>query len=418
MTIFRLLLLLISKRRKTICLAGNDVASQFKDFRKCFEKLGFRVITLVVTRPSSKIIDPDKYDFVFSEMRSSPYTKPSVIYDQRVVKIFYHRWVYYFNLFKEKLLFYTLAKTCNIFLYMSITIKENCADLIYFKDKKRKIAYIFNGDDARWYYGMLQDFKLHGLNSYTYGSDYDYSVKGLESRISKIRTVEKYADIIFSKREQSQLQVRGFYHYPMTVKVDDYTPNTIQREIPVIVHAPSSREIKGTLHILSALEKLKEEGLKFELKLLENVDHQRALQIIAESDIVIDQLNIPGAGKLSSEAMALGKVVISKMAYGKYEQGFPIHDCPIIDAGPDDIYLKLKEIIPDVEKRKKLALKGPEYVKNRLSAESFCERVLKLIKKHEPFDYIPTFYKEHYVPESDDARECLEKWDKYFETIY
>ena len=131
---------------------------------------------------------------------------------------------------------------------------------------------IFCGDDARWYEAQKQEFEGLGLDYIVYPDGYNYSEKGLNYRLEIIKNAEKYADLIYSKREQAQLQTRPFMHFPMTVYGEDFPKiNLPQRRIPKIVHAPSSPIIKGTKYILKAIERLKSEGIKFEFIKVQNI---------------------------------------------------------------------------------------------------------------------------------------------------
>jgi hypothetical protein len=77
-----------------------------------------------------------------------------------------------------------------------------------------------------------------------------------------------------------------------------------------VVHAPSSREIKGTAHVLAAVEALYSRGIPLELELVEGVPHAVAVQIYRTCDIAVDQLANGWYGVFALETMALGKPVL------------------------------------------------------------------------------------------------------------
>jgi glycosyltransferase involved in cell wall biosynthesis len=76
-----------------------------------------------------------------------------------------------------------------------------------------------------------------------------------------------------------------------------------------ILHAPSDPGVKGTEHVLKAVEDLKEEGYEIELDLVRNLPHQEALEHYRQADIVVDQLLVGWYGVFAIECMALGKPV-------------------------------------------------------------------------------------------------------------
>src|SRR6476469_1456955 len=75
---------------------------------------------------------------------------------------------------------------------------------------------------------------------------------------------------------------------------------------PVVVHAPSNRQKKGTEQVVAALERL-----PVELDIVEGVPHEEARARYARADIVVDQLNAGWHGVFALEAMALGKPVVT-----------------------------------------------------------------------------------------------------------
>jgi glycosyltransferase involved in cell wall biosynthesis len=86
-----------------------------------------------------------------------------------------------------------------------------------------------------------------------------------------------------------------------------------------IVHAPSSRAVKGTAHVLAAADRLRQRGVPFELELVEGVPHAEAVRIYERSDIAVDQLAAGWYGIFALEAMALGKVVMGHIDPEKAE---------------------------------------------------------------------------------------------------
>ena len=74
-----------------------------------------------------------------------------------------------------------------------------------------------------------------------------------------------------------------------------------------ILHAPNHRSIKGSDHIISAVEELNNEGYKIKLHLIEKVSNAES---ISKVDLVIDQLIIGWYAMFAIESMALSKPTI------------------------------------------------------------------------------------------------------------
>lgn len=114
---------------------------------------------------------------------------------------------------------------------------------------------------------------------------------------------------------------------------------------PVVVHAPTHRKVKGTAHVLAALEGLKAGGLDFELVLVENMSWAEARAAYARADLVVDQLLAGWYGGLAVEAMALGKPVACFLREADFVHLQPqmAADLPFIQATPASIEAVLAE---------------------------------------------------------------------------
>lgn len=77
-----------------------------------------------------------------------------------------------------------------------------------------------------------------------------------------------------------------------------------------LIHAPNHRNLKGTSHIIQAVEELKGEGWEIELSVVEGVPNAQIFSLISTADVVVDQLLIGWYAMFALEGMALGKPVV------------------------------------------------------------------------------------------------------------
>ena len=77
-----------------------------------------------------------------------------------------------------------------------------------------------------------------------------------------------------------------------------------------LLHAPNHRALKGTDHILRAVDELRDEGMAIELTIVEGVPNEKMLSIIQAADVVVDQLIVGWYAMFAMEGMALGKPVV------------------------------------------------------------------------------------------------------------
>jgi hypothetical protein len=373
----------------------SDIASQISDLSKIFkEKYGFETLS-------------------YHDDINSPINKRNVdvnlsLKKQRINKYIpktFNRLRYYLY---EKIdaKYYNKAKNeCDVFIFFWKTFKYDFSDLEELRNKGKKIIICFTGNEARWYPAHKQQFERYGLDLIEY-EHLNLSSEALLRKLHYIRNAEKFADAIYSRLDQHQLGLRPYYRWNMMVNLKEFNKSDVFRaKTPIITHAPSKRAFKGTKHILSVLEKMKNEGLDFEIQLVEGVPHEKAVKMYSNSDIVIDQILCPGSGKLATECLAMGKVVVGRMAYNNYPQNFGKYkDYPIVDARIDTLYEVLKELILNPEKRKDIANRSRRFVKSVLDYEYFCDDIVKIVKGESirKEDYQTSFFYDFYKPENNE----------------
>lgn len=145
-------------------------------------------------------------------------------------------------------------------------------------------------------------------------------------------------------------------------------------EVLRVVHAPSRRGAKGTEQVLSAVKKLRAEGMQIELRLVEKIPNEEAREIYKWADVVVDQLRIGWYGVLAVEAMALGKAVICYIRDDlKHYLPYPP---PLATANPDNLYQVLKDLASNPAEVRSLGERGRKYVEELHDAEKVTDILL------------------------------------------
>jgi len=80
-----------------------------------------------------------------------------------------------------------------------------------------------------------------------------------------------------------------------------------------LIHAPNHRNLKGTDHILKAVEELRTEGVAIELSVVEGIPNAQVPDLIQAADVVVDQLVLGWYAMFALEGMALGKPVVCRV---------------------------------------------------------------------------------------------------------
>lgn len=202
---------------------------------------------------------------------------------------------------------------------------------------------------------------------------------------SNLTVLSKYIEHAIVQDYELEGYISDFYKYvhviPHTIDLNQFKPQypPMKHTTPLIVHAPTKRNLKGTEPIIEAVNQLKASGISFDFKLIEGMDHLETMKLIAGADIVIDQLRIGSHGYLSSEAMALGKPVICYIRED-LKSKYPI-DLPIVYANPDNITTVLRDLINHPNQWRDLGLRGRTYIQNHHETRKVINHYLDIYNK-------------------------------------
>ncbi|WP_445501643.1 glycosyltransferase [Microvirga sp. G4-2] len=243
-------------------------------------------------------------------------------------------------------------------------------DLLALKAAGKRIVIHFRGSEVR----LPSVFQV--ASPYNYVAD---DPEGLVARFPEagqrlyIDLCRSIADEMVVTDPELLSYVPGAKVIPRAIDMADWSYVGLpQRERPLIVHAPSRQGVKGTRHILSAVQTLKAEGLQFDFQLVENMPQNEARNIYESCDIIVDQLRIGWYGVLATEGMALGKAVVS---YIRDDLLHTFGDAPPVTvANPQTIVPVLRKLITSSHLRAEVAERGHAFCREnhdaRLVAES------------------------------------------------
>lgn len=164
------------------------------------------------------------------------------------------------------------------------------------------------------------------------------------------------------------------------VDLQRLTPFKSQNTKPLIVHAPSNPEIKGTEYINKAAERLVAEGLA-DYRLVTGLSHSEAMELLRNSDIIVDQLMVGEYGVLAIEGMALEKTVVCFIRpkvlkyYEEHFEGFPI-----VNANIQNIYEVLKDLCLSNEKRQSYSSLARVFAERYHDRDKNASRLIEIYK--------------------------------------
>jgi glycosyltransferase involved in cell wall biosynthesis len=136
-------------------------------------------------------------------------------------------------------------------------------------------------------------------------------------RRARIRKVFTYADKVFALNPDLLHFLPGAEFLPYaSVNPVEWMPEGACSGDPRapgpfrVLHMPTERSIKGTKYVEQACATLRAEGWPVDLILAEDVPHNQVKALIAQADLVVDQLLVGWYGAFAVEAMAMRKPVL------------------------------------------------------------------------------------------------------------
>jgi hypothetical protein len=166
-------------------------------------------------------------------------------------------------------------------------------------------------------------------------------------------------------------------HLPVAADLSSY-PFTSPSGAPrLVLHAPTNRLIKGTRYVERAYEALRPRFPAVRFEVVEKMPWSRLREVMAQADVVVDQLFMGWYGMVAVEAMAMGKPVL---CFIRSDFESRLHEDPIVRCTRDDLGERLAELLDDEPRRRALGEAGRAYVEREHAAPVIAARVLDLYR--------------------------------------
>lgn len=214
-----------------------------------------------------------------------------------------------------------------------------------------------------------------------------------QKRNRRIKMLEKYMPLI-DYPASSHFHKKPYIVYncigvPIDTKEKCILTKNKNKKIKIF-HAPSNQKAKGTTEIRKVLKELENEGYQFEYVELSGVPHNEVLKIMAEADLVVDQLyaDTPLAG-FATEASLNGIPVIVGGYYAEYYDLVPQNPIvPTIFCNPEMLKEKIIELLCDEKLRKKIGKKEMDYVEKNNNSKVVAKKLLRVLDNNIPIDWM------------------------------
>lgn len=274
----------------------------------------------------------------------------------------------YFAFIESLFLYDIFFISFNGFFLGSTPVRHFQAQLLRFA--KKRVVIIPYGSDSYVYrrirststlHGLLMSYPLAARHQKMIAHDVDYWVRHADVVIPGLMGPDGFGrwDILIPN--------------PCCLSLGQWRPTT-RRSIAngsngtvVVVHAPNHRGFKGSEFVIDAINKLKNEGLQIELKLLERIQNDEVRRILREeADVLVEQIIVTGHGMNGLEGMASGIPTISNLEDEMFATPMRrwsfFGECPLVSATPENLVDVLRKLATRPELRQQLGNAGRAYV--------------------------------------------------------
>jgi len=149
-----------------------------------------------------------------------------------------------------------------------------------------------------------------------------------------------------------------------------------ERDELVVAHGPTNREVKGTAHVIAAIDALRAEGVRVRLDLVEGVPRSQALARFGAADVIVDQLRLGWYGGLAVEGMALGRPVLASIREGDPADNPFGAALPVVRTGAERLRDDLRALLADPERRVRLGAEGRAFVERHHDPRAVAQAIL------------------------------------------
>ncbi len=233
------------------------------------------------------------------------------------------------------------------------------------------------------YGGDIQDLSFSTNLQFKNALCKDYSkfqIEHKDKNRSNISKWTKYADFVLSGCDW----VYYMHHWDklmlahFSIDTTKIKPIKIKSKIDneiTILHAPNHKNIKGSQHFIDAVNSLKKDGYKINLKLLQKVSNNKILEEMQKADIIADQLVIGWYAMTALEAMCLEKPVLCyidpklKELY-ESEGLLQKNELPIVNCNFNNVKETIKWLIDNPQEMINIGKQGRKFTEKHHSIEA------------------------------------------------
>ena len=372
------------------CLIIGDFSSLGKNLKSGFEKIGIKT-QIISTGDGWKNIKYEDENDIKLKLKNIYFFNKEIprtirlryyFYELReLMKVLENEKYNYILIMNQSFVSYGLPGFINSGLYLPLNFLQKILK------REGKIYMLACGDDS-YYLEAEKIYKYFPYNEIdirksNYMKNYSrYKYKKILSKIAGIiPTTFDYAEAyrqFYCHREKLKITIP----FPLDLKSIKYDENIIREKI-IIFHGLNREEFKGTKYIREAMENIKKKyPNKVEIIIDGKMPLEKYKEVIAKTNILIDQCRSYGYGMNALYGMAMGKLVFSGNE-PENEKEFGEKNIPVVNITPnvEDIEKKLEYYILNPELIINEGKRAREFVEKFHDSEIIAKQYLKLFEK-------------------------------------
>lgn len=254
------------------------------------------------------------------------------------------------------------------------TLLPRYLDLPILKLLGKKMVMNYWGSEVR-----LRDLAIR--NNPFYNAPNVHVLGNDNEKVKRMKQVSRYMEAAIVADYELFSYVAPFFRQtviiPQAIDTSKYKPffPDPDNTNPLIVHAPSRKNVKGSSYIEEAVARLRKKYC-FDLLCLHQAKNEEVKEAFKKADIVVDQLVLGTYGVVSVEAMALGKPVICYIR-DDLVSTYP-EDLPIVNANPNTIEEILETLVADPKLRLELGMRSRAFAERYHDSKVVAEKLVSL----------------------------------------
>lgn len=241
-------------------------------------------------------------------------------------------------------------------------------DILLLKARGKKIIYRFTGNDARL---PSLDKKVNPYSFFHYGYESPHD----EAKMHRYNDfLKQHVDQFVVQDPELAQFVPGAAIIPRALSLEEWENVGLVNDVrPLVLHASTNDQLKGTAFIEKAVDELKAAGLSFDYEKISNLSHQAAIERYKRADICIDNLHQGCLTVFAMEAMALGKATMNYIREDLYRPMYG--EVPVENVNPDNIKKRLKKLIKNRARRQILAEQGRRFIETHFDVNDVAREL-------------------------------------------